>query len=151
MTTRQPQRPKGKAWRRHAIPAATQAGPAADFSGTCGVCGKKGYRSKQAAKRSARRRHPGLHMREYECRGDTGLWHITSQVPGKLPRVKRMTRWPLPGGTARYVVRCSCRRWHAVGTGGEVLAAAREHDDSPDGWHVVTMWGQVIEDEEEAG
>ena len=55
---------------------ADEPAPAADFSGICGVCGCGGYRSRKAAKRSARRRYPGAHMREYECPGGTGLWHF---------------------------------------------------------------------------
>jgi hypothetical protein len=65
-------------YRRPNIPttAQRQSGPAADDAGTCGVCGKRGFRSRAAARRAARRLFPGTHLREYECQGGTGRWHL---------------------------------------------------------------------------
>lgn len=52
--------------------------------GTCPVCGKKRYSSRQAAKRDARRLFPGDRMRVYQC-GTS--WHITSQT------TQQVTEW----------------------------------------------------------
>lgn len=39
---------------------------------TCERCGKQGYQSRKAARRAARRFHPGERMSTYQC-GD--CWH----------------------------------------------------------------------------
>lgn len=64
--------------------------------------------------------------------------------PGESMHIERLGRWPGPGDPGRYVSRCSCRRWAAMGTVEEINRAGIWHDDSPSRNHVVVIYGRVV-------
>lgn len=61
--------------------------------------------------------------------------------------IERPGRWPDRDQPGRFVIRCSCGRWMAMGTAAEIDAAARQHDDSPWRHYVVSIYGKVPGDE----
>jgi hypothetical protein len=67
-------------------------------------------------------------------------------TPAPAGTIERLGRWPDPDEPGRFVARCSCRAWSAVGTVVEVNAAGRNHDDSPFRHHVVSIYGKVRDD-----
>ncbi|KQY58348.1 hypothetical protein ASD11_01385 [Aeromicrobium sp. Root495] len=55
--------------------------------GTCVVCGKRGYASKQTAKRAMKRLYPGDHQSVYRCGDVYHFGHLPMQVrSGKKSR-----------------------------------------------------------------
>jgi hypothetical protein len=60
--------------------------------------------------------------------------------------IERLGRWPGQDQPGRFVARCSCRTWSAVGTVAEINTAGRNHDDSPGRRHVVSIYGKVVDD-----
>lgn len=63
-------------------------------------------------------------------------------------RIEPIFKWPDKDAPGRYVIRCSCAKFTAVGTVAEINRASLGHDDSPHSRHVVSIRGRVIEDGE---
>lgn len=56
-----------------------------EIGGICGSCGKRGYSTRKAARRAARRLFPEHRMSAYQCHDGGTSWHFGHQ-PAALKR-----------------------------------------------------------------